>query len=43
MVENQLLVPRVQSSKNENGEIISNSLENMFPFLPENEVKNIML
>jgi acetolactate synthase-1/2/3 large subunit len=43
MVEDQLLVPRVQSSKNENGEIISNSLENMFPFLPDNEIKNIML
>jgi acetolactate synthase I/II/III large subunit len=43
MVENQLLIPRVQSSKNENGEIISNSLENMFPFLPDNEMKDIML
>ena len=42
MVENQLLIPRVQSSKNENGEIISNSLENMFPFLPDNEMKDIM-
>jgi hypothetical protein len=41
MVENQLLIPRVQSSKNENGEIISNSLENMFPFLPDDEMKNI--
>jgi acetolactate synthase I/II/III large subunit len=43
MIENQLLIPRVQSSKNENGEIISNSLENMFPFLPDNEMKDIML
>jgi acetolactate synthase-1/2/3 large subunit len=42
MVENQLLIPRVQSSKNENGEIVSNSLENMFPFLSINEIKDIM-
>jgi acetolactate synthase-1/2/3 large subunit len=42
MVENQLLIPRVQSSKNKNGEIISNSLENMFPFLPEDEMKKII-
>ena len=43
MVENQLLIPRVQSSKNEDGKIISNSLENMFPFLPDDEMKDIML
>jgi len=43
MVENQLLVPRVQSSKNEDGEIVSNSLENMFPFLPKIEIENLML
>lgn len=42
MVENQLLIPRVQSSKNENGAIISNSLENMFPFLSDSEMKDIM-
>lgn len=43
MPENQLLIPRVQSSKTEDGKIISNSLENMFPFLSENEMKEIML
>jgi len=43
MTENQLLVPRVQSSKDINGKIISNSLENMFPYLPEEEIKEIML
>jgi len=43
MVKNQLLIPRVQSSKNDKGEIISNSLENMFPFLNEDEMKKIML
>jgi acetolactate synthase-1/2/3 large subunit len=42
MVENQLLIPRVQSSKDENGKIISNSLENMFPYLSEQEMKEIM-
>jgi acetolactate synthase-1/2/3 large subunit len=42
MVENQLLIPRVQSSKDENGKIISNSLENMFPYLSEEEMKEIM-
>jgi len=43
MVENQLLIPRVQSSKDENGKIISNSLENMFPYLSDDEMKKIML
>jgi acetolactate synthase-1/2/3 large subunit len=43
MTENQLLIPRVQSSKNNKGEIVSNSLENMFPFLNSEEMKNIML
>jgi acetolactate synthase-1/2/3 large subunit len=42
MVKNQLLIPRVQSSKDENGKIISNSLENMFPYLSEEEMKEIM-
>ena len=42
MTENQLLIPRVQSSKDANGKIISNSLENMFPYLPEEEMKEIM-
>ena len=43
MVENQLLIPRVQSSKDKNGKIISNSLENMFPYLSDDEMKEIML
>jgi acetolactate synthase-1/2/3 large subunit len=43
MIENQLLIPRVQSSKDKNGKIISNSLENMFPYLSEDEMKEIML
>jgi acetolactate synthase-1/2/3 large subunit len=43
MVENQLLVPRVQSSKDSSGKIISNSLENMFPYLSQEEMKEIML
>ena len=42
MVENQLLIPRVQSSKDKNGKIVSNSLENMFPYLSEEEMKKIM-
>jgi acetolactate synthase I/II/III large subunit len=42
MVENQLLIPRVQSSKDADGKIISNSLENMFPYLSEEEMKQIM-
>lgn len=42
MIENQLLIPRVQSSKDENGKIISNSLENMFPYLSKEEMKEIM-
>jgi hypothetical protein len=42
MVENQLLIPRVQSSKDAAGKIVSNSLENMFPYLSEEEMKEIM-
>jgi|688.fasta_scaffold00658_6 acetolactate synthase-1/2/3 large subunit len=42
MTENQLLIPRVQSSKDADGRIISNSLENMFPYLDESEMKEIM-
>jgi acetolactate synthase-1/2/3 large subunit len=41
MIENQLLIPRVQSSKNSDGQIISNSLENMFPFLSDEEMNEI--
>ena len=42
MPPNQLLIPRVQSKKNNKGEIESTSLENMFPFLDDIELKNIM-
>lgn len=41
MPPNQLLIPRVQSMKDKEGNIISPSLDIMFPFLSENEVKNI--
>lgn len=43
MVKDQLLIPRVQSSKSETGNIISGSLDNMFPFLPKSEIENILL
>ena len=43
MPEHQLLIPRVQSQKDKEGNIISTSLENMFPFLPDEELKQIML
>ena len=42
MKENQLLVPRLQSQRDKEGNIISPSLENMFPFLEETELKKIM-
>jgi|TARA_R110001592_G_scaffold71981_3_gene219682 acetolactate synthase I/II/III large subunit len=42
MPPNQLLIPRVQSKKNNKGEIESTSLENMFPFLDDIEFKSIM-
>lgn len=42
MPEHQLLIPRVQSKKDETGKITSVSLENMFPFLPDEELKDIM-
>lgn len=40
--ENQPLYPRVQSSKNASGNIISNTLDNMYPFLSEDEMKSLM-
>ena len=43
MPEHQLIIPRVQSQKDKDGNIISTSLENMFPFLPDEELKQIML
>ncbi len=42
MPENQLLIPRVQSSRTTDGKIVSSSLENMFPYLDEQEMKEIM-
>jgi acetolactate synthase-1/2/3 large subunit len=42
MPENQLLIPRVQSKKDSSGEIVSTSIENMFPFLPEKELEAVM-
>lgn len=42
MPEHQLLIPRVQSKKDKDGNIISTSLENMFPFLPDKELKQVM-
>ena len=42
MPEQQLLIPRVQSKKDKDGNIISTSLENMFPFLPDEELKQVM-
>ena len=41
MPPNQLLIPRVQSMKDKEGNIISPSLDIMFPFLSENEMKDI--
>lgn len=42
MPEHQLLIPRVQSKKDKDGNIVSTSLENMFPFLPDEELKQVM-
>lgn len=42
MPEHQLLIPRVQSKKDETGKITSVSIENMFPFIPDEELKEIM-
>jgi acetolactate synthase I/II/III large subunit len=42
MIPNQPLIPRVQSVKDKSGKIISNSIENMFPYLSEEEMKSIM-
>lgn len=42
MPSNQLLVPRVQSKKDSEGKITSTSIENMFPFLPDEEMDAIM-
>ena len=41
MVENQLLLPRVQSKKDSEGNIVSTSLEDMFPHLDDDEMIKI--
>lgn len=38
MVRNQLLIPRVQSRRDQNGNITSGSLDSMFPYLSEAEL-----
>ena len=41
MVENQLLIPRLQSRKDSLGNIVSSSLEDMYPYLSESEMNQI--
>ena len=41
MVRNQLLIPRVQSKKDETGKIVSGTLDTMFPFLNEEQTQEI--
>jgi acetolactate synthase I/II/III large subunit len=43
MIENQLLIPRVQSKKDKDNTILSNSIENMFPYLSDEEMEKIMI
>jgi acetolactate synthase-1/2/3 large subunit len=38
MIRNQLLIPRVQSRRDENGNITSGSLDSMFPYLSAAEL-----
>jgi len=38
----QTLYPKVHSKKNKDGSMSSATLENMFPFLPEHELKQVM-
>jgi hypothetical protein len=33
MNRNQLMIPRVQSEKDKNGNIVSNSLDKMYPYI----------
>jgi acetolactate synthase-1/2/3 large subunit len=42
MVRNQLLIPRVQSRKDSEGQIVSGSLDMMFPFLDDDEYTNLL-
>jgi acetolactate synthase-1/2/3 large subunit len=39
---NQILSPKMQSSKNEKGDIVSATLENMYPYLSPEEIREIM-
>lgn len=41
MVRDQLLIPRVQSKKDDSGRIVSGSLDAMFPFLPDSTVAQV--
>ena len=43
MVENQKLIPKLQSQRDEAGNFISASLENMFPYLSKDELNEIMI
>ena len=43
MVENQKLIPKLQSQRDVSGNFISASLENMFPYLPKEELNEIMI
>ena len=41
MAQHQLLIPRVQSSKDSKGNIISATLDNMFPYLSKEEMESL--
>ena len=41
-IKNQLIAPSVSSKKMEDGSFVSQPLENMFPFLNEDEIKEDM-
>lgn len=43
MVRNQLLIPRVQSRRDNEGRIVSGSLDVMFPFLTDSEIESTKL
>lgn len=42
MVRNQLLIPRVQSKRDNTGKIVSGSIDAMFPFLPDEEIEKVL-
>ena len=41
MVRNQLLIPRVQSRKDEKGQIASSSIDVMFPYLEQEQISKV--